>query len=421
MENAHRLLTRVGYWEQDYNPYPQRQSLPIEDPILPLPELGQEERLDLTHLPAFAIDDAGSEDPDDAISLDGERIWVHIADASALVTPDSELDLEARTRAANLYLPEGTVHMLSQPVTHKLGLGLQEVSPALSIGFMLTPDAEITDTRIALTNIRAARHSYADIDQRLSDEPFSKLVEMTEGYRQRRMIAGSSRIDLPEVSVRVVDGAVVVRPLERLGSRDMVTDAMLMAGEAVAGYCLEHNIPIPFATQPPPDSDLQPEGLAGMYAFRRKFKPSRNKTLEEPHAGLGLQAYSRVTSPLRRYLDLVVHQQLRAHLLDGELMSNKQISERIAIADGASGSVRKAERMSNNHWKLIYLQQNLKWQGRGVVVEMKAGRATILIPELALETKIRIGRELELDSELTLEVQEADIPELLARFRIVKS
>ena len=420
MENAHRLLNKVGYWEQDYNPYPQRQSLPIGDPALPLQEPAAADRLDLTHLAAFAIDDVDSEDPDDAISLDGERIWVHVADAAGLVPPDSDLDIEARSRAANLYLPDRTVHMLPPPVTHRLGLGLQEASCALSIGFVLTPDAEITYTRIALTNIRALRHSYTDINQRLAEEPFSKLVEMMERYRKRRMSSGASRIDLPEVSVRVVDGPVVIRPLERMASRDMVTDAMLMAGEAVASYCLEHSIPIPFATQPPPDTDLQPEGMAGMYAFRRKFKPSRNKILEGPHAGLGLEAYTRVTSPLRRYLDLVVHQQLRAHLMEADLLSSKQISERIAMADSASASVRKAERLSNNHWKLVYLRQNSEWQGKGIVVEKQNGRATILIPELAMETKIRTGLDLELDSEVPLKLQEVDIPDLLARFRITQ-
>ncbi|MEJ2529065.1 MAG: RNB domain-containing ribonuclease, partial [Gammaproteobacteria bacterium] len=181
---------------------------------------------------------------------------------------------------------------------------------------------------------------------------------------------------------------------------------------------LQHEIPIPFATQPPPDTDLQPEGLAGMYASRRKFKPSRNKTLEEPHSGLGLEVYSRVTSPLRRYLDLVVHQQLRAHILGMDLLDSQQISERIAIADTVSGLVRKAERMSKNHWKMVYLRQNPRWNGRGVVVEMQQGRATVLIPELALETRIRTSQQLELNSELGLELQEVDIPDLLARFRL---
>ena len=51
---------------------------------------------------------------------------------------------------------------------------------------------------------------------------------------------------------------------------------------------------------------------------------------------------------------------------------------------------------------------------------MQAGRATVLIPELALEAKIRVGAELELDSELNLEIQEVDVPELLTRFRIIK-
>jgi exoribonuclease-2 len=55
----------------------------------------------------------------------------------------------------------------------------------------------------------------------------------------------------------------------------------------------------------------------------------------------------------------------------------------------------------------------------GTVVDMQNGRATLLIPELALETKIRIGRELDLGSELNLEIQEVDLPDLLARFVVV--
>ncbi len=61
------------------NPYPRRMDLPAESPLLDLPELPAEERRDLTHLAAFAIDDEGNRDPDDAISLDGERLWVHVS------------------------------------------------------------------------------------------------------------------------------------------------------------------------------------------------------------------------------------------------------------------------------------------------------------------------------------------------------
>ncbi|MCP4651637.1 MAG: RNB domain-containing ribonuclease, partial [PVC group bacterium] len=63
------------------------------------------------------------------------------------------------------------------------------------------------------------------------------------------------------------------------------------------------------------------EDLAGMFACRRKLKPAVLQTIPEKHSGLGLEHYTRVTSPLRRYLDLLVHQQLRAYLKNDFLMN----------------------------------------------------------------------------------------------------
>lgn len=416
-ENAHRMLLATGYWQQQFNPYPRRQGLTVSDPDFPVAELPREDRQDLTGLPAFAIDDEGSEDPDDAISLDGERIWVHVADVAAIVTPDSALDLDARARAANLYLPERTVHMLPPGITHTLGLGLQETSPALSFGFRLNERAEPVDLQIKTTLIRVSRHTYAGIGQRLDEPPFSALAAMAGRYRQRRLAAEASSIDLPEVSVRVKGEDVVIRPLDRIASREMVTDIMLMAGEAVAGYALEQDIPIPFATQPPPEQSMELVGMASNYAMRRQMKPSRVKTLEGPHSGLGLERYTRVTSPLRRYLDLVTHQQLRAHLSTEKPMPVQTISERIGATEAVTGAVRRAERLSNTHWKMIFLQQRPKWRGMGVVVELNERRATILLPELALEVRVHLQKQLPLDAELELALREVDLPDLKAWFR----
>ena len=48
------------------------------------------------------------------------------------------------------------------------------------------------------------------------------------------------------------------------------------------------------------------------------MKRSQYRLTPAPHEGLGIALYAEVTSPLRRYLDLVVHQQLRADLsVDG--------------------------------------------------------------------------------------------------------
>ncbi len=417
-EYAHRFLVKLGFWEREFNPHPRRLGLPNQDPGITVPELPEEERLDLTHLPAYAIDDEETHDPDDAVSLDGNRIWVHVADVAALVTPDSELDREARDRGANLYLPDRIVHMLPPEVTRKLGLGLEERSPALSIGFRLDESQEPADIQITPSWIRARRESYGEIDTQLEQEPFATLQTLTQGYRARRTAAGAASLDLPEVSVRVREGRVVIHPLMRSPSRNMVAETMMMAGEAVARFAREREIPIPFVAQQAPEESQTPEGLAEMYGYRRQLKPSQAKCAAEPHAGLGLQHYCRATSPLRRYLDLVTHQQLRAHLRGDPLLTAEQISERIAMAAEGSRSVRKGEQLSNSHWKMIYLLQNPGWKGKGVVVEMVEKRATVIIPELALETRMRLQQEVPLDTVLKLALREVDVPDRMARFRV---
>ena len=419
-ENAHRMLLSLGYWQQEFNPYPRRLALPTENPDIALAELPSEQRRDLTGMPAFAIDDKESKDPDDAISLDGQRIWVHVADVAALVTPDSALDLEARSRGANLYLPDVTIHMLPPALTQSLGLGLQARSPALSFGFHVDDRGEVTDFELMPSWVQVTRLSYGAVEEKLDQEPFAGLLRITRSYRQRRVEAGAAALDLPEVSVRVSEnGEIHIRPQQRLESREMVTDAMLMAGEAVARYALDQGIPVPFATQPPPENPQQPVDLASMYAYRRQLKPSRSKMQEEPHAGLGLSAYTRATSPLRRYPDLVTHQQLRAHLHGETPRPLSAVSEQIAAAEVVSGSIRRAERLSNLHWKLVYLQRNPKWRGKGVVVETIERRATVIIPELALETKLRLPQEQPLNTELALSLQEIDLADQVARFRVL--
>ena len=410
--NAHRLLVNTGYWSANENPYPRRAGIDMSPPELELPQLPDESRLDLTGLAAYAIDDEDNQDPDDAISLDGDRIWVHVADVAALVPFDSPMDLEARQRGANLYLPDVVVPMLPQGVTHVLGLGLQEQSPALSIGFVLNEEAVPEQVEIRLTTLRVERISYAAAEQRLEEPLFAALQEQSQRYRARRKAAGSASIDLPEVKIKVTDGQVRIDPLPRLNSREMVTDLMLMAGEAVALYCQEREIPIPFATQAPQD-------LAGMFAYRRFFKPTQVKTQPEPHAGLGLSFYSRSTSPLRRYSDLLVHQQLRAHLAGQAPLDIQAVSERIAISEAGGMANRKTERVSNNHWRLIYLRDHPDWQGEAVIVAKEGERATVLIPELGMEAKVRIKGEAGLNDGVRLKPREIDLPDLTCYFRII--
>ncbi|RPI48425.1 MAG: RNB domain-containing ribonuclease, partial [Chloroflexi bacterium] len=168
-ESAHALLLKVGYWDPSVNPHPQRLAVSLSPPPadVVLPELPPEPRVDLSHLVALAIDDEGNEEPDDALSLEGDRLWVHIADVSALVPPDSPADLEARARGSTLYLPGGPVPMLPPAAVARLGLGLEEMSPALSFGLELDEAGALHTVEVVPSWVRVTRLTYEEAATRL--------------------------------------------------------------------------------------------------------------------------------------------------------------------------------------------------------------------------------------------------------------
>ncbi len=419
-ETAHALLLETRYWTPDVNPHPRRLGLPVSPPAVALPAWPQEARADLTHLPALAIDDEGNQDPDDALSLDGQRLWVHVADVAALVLPDSPADIEARLRGATLYLPEGMVPMLPLPAIQTLGLGLNDVSPALSFGLDLGADGGIENVAVTPSWVRVTRLTYEEAEARLEEEPLQSLHRLAQASEARRRARGAIRLDdLPEVKIRVREGQVHVQPILPSRSRDLVREAMLLAGEAVARLALERGIAVPFTTQDPPDTAERPTDLAGMYALRRALKPSQQSSIPGPHAGLGLEVYVQATSPLRRYLDLVVHQQLRAHLRGERVLGPAEVLEWVGATAAVTGCVRQAERLSRQHWMLVYLMQHPDWRGVGVLVERHDRRGTVLIPELDLETRVHLRQELPLNSTMFLAVREIDLPELGAYFQVV--
>jgi exoribonuclease II len=460
---AHARLLDWAVWDEWVDPYPQRFDLPIFASQAVLPDLPDEARLDLTHLPAFAIDDQGNQDPDDALSLDDDRLWVHVADVAALVTPDSPADQEARRRGANLYLPEGTVNMLPSSATSFLGLGLNKISPALSFGFVPDDEGKLRQIEIAPSWVQVQRLSYEQADQILEAEaedgqaPLSKLEKLALVYRQQRLAAGAIEIDLPETIVRVVnDGKdnrkqVAIRPVLPSRSRVLVKEAMLMAGEAAARFATGENfaqrqIPFPFTTQESPDPSilqrlseglyrsggfpppgqttrLEPD-LARAFALRKAQKRGLVSSRPGPHAGLGLEIYTRVTSPLRRYADLAAHHQLRAFLSDQPLLNESELLERVSQGEAAALAVSQCEGMARRHWSLVYLKQQLatdwyadgKGHLDGVLVEKRALRGRVLIPELALEENVNLRQDLPLNAIIPLRLKGINLPLLEANF-----
>ncbi len=432
-ENAHRVLVSSGAVDAEWNPHPLRLNLPLDPPDYPLPSMPWTDRLDLTDVEAFAIDDEGNQDPDDAIAWDGERFWVHVADAAGLIAIDSEEDDLARERSSSLYLPERTVPMLPPEAAQRLGLGLDETSPALSYSFKPDGRGSWDDFSIHLTTVRVTRLSYAEADERMDEEPFVTIEGFTDAFRARRQEAGAVSINMPEVKIRVdEEGEIQIAPLPDLRSRRMVTESMLMAGSGAATWCRERGIPIPYAVQEPSDSveegNDSPLGSAepgassinyvDQFNRRRGMKRSRTTMESAPHAGLGLECYSRVTSPLRRYSDLIASRQIRNSILGLAIEEEESVLAGLAAFESRSGSMVQAERRSNMFWKLLWLKRHPGWTCEAVLVDRRERQGFFLIPEIAMETRVAMKKDVPIGGRVILKAKEVDVAESSVLFVI---
>ncbi|MGL4982767.1 MAG: RNB domain-containing ribonuclease [Treponemataceae bacterium] len=421
-ENAHALLLETGVWSVYKNPYPSRWGLSMHSSTDLLPSPPVEERVAIKDV-AFAIDNEWSADPDDAVSFDGSALWVHIADPASSVLPNSTIDINARNRGATLYLPEGTARMLSESCLSDYALGLSDPSNALSFKIILDDEGAIVECEVLKSIVSVERLTYQQAEDKKNDEKLKPLFEIARRNILRRKKNGGVFIDLPEVHVTVRDGAdekeVSITKIEALEASNMVREMMLLAGEAAAKFAFKHEIPFPYVSQDLPDLPKKIEdGLAGQYRLRRSMRSRSVGVIPSSHSGLGIGMYSQVTSPLRRYADLVAHQQLRAFLDKKPLLSKDEVLERLSIGDMAASAGIKSERKSIFHWTLVYLLKNPLWQGDAVVVEVQQNKTILLIPSLAHETHITSGTAYKLNDVVTVKAGKINLAKLEIDFLV---
>lgn len=419
-ENAHKNLLRNGFWSILKNPWPTRRGITLASASLPGEQVSEIGRLDLTNqekYKAYAIDNDDSSDPDDAVGFDGEFLWVHIADPSDTVLPDSPSDVEARKRGSTNYLPEGVFRMLGSEITLKYSLGIEKISKALSFKLKLDEKGEIISIRILKTLVNVERLTYKKASSLKDSNELKTLFEISKRNLERRLGKGAVEINLPEVSVSLNEGKVVIEQCDQNEAQAMVKEMMLLAGEGAAKFAFENSIPFQFVSQEEPEiPENIPQGLAGEYRLRRSMRSRQVSVSPSAHHGLGLGMYAQVTSPLRRYGDLVSHQQLSLFLENKPVMDKETLFDKIARGDIAASECIKAERESCIHWKLVYLLQNPQWQGEAVIVETVNSKAKILIPELAMESQINIPGNLQLNDRIKVRAENIELWNLKVDF-----
>jgi len=328
-------------------------------------------REDCRELTTVTIDPDDAKDFDDALSVspgdtpETVRIGVHIADVAAYVPTGGTLDAAARSRGLTIYLPGRTLPMLPTPLASDQ-CSLIEGRDRLAHSVFLEIEratGRILGSRRARTTINVnSRLTFAEVQALVDaeDKPefpedvAAVLADLTHLHglirRQRREDEQFLDLSVPEAKVVVTGDPVTVVDVvrtEAATAHAVVEEFMLAANVAVAEELVRTCLPGAFRVHEPPKPRETSEFARWCKeAFNLKVPSFQNRsrlnhflaklrtepvgdivtssflsTLQRavyegschPHFGLGKERYCHFTSPIRRYPDLLVHQQLWAH------------------------------------------------------------------------------------------------------------
>lgn len=437
---AFQLLVDLHIWNPHENLFLRRSQIPthfstkvldmaqrcITDP----PTDPDSDRLDLTHLKVYTIDDESTREIDDGLSIeflpDGQqRLWIHIADPTRWLSPGDELDLEARRRSTTLYLPTGMIPMFPPELaTGPMSLIQGRICTALSFGVVLSEAGEVQDYTIHASIVKPTyRLTYEDVDEMLQlglrSEPEIEAIASWAKRRQAwRQSQGAISIHMPESSIKVQDDEITIHVLDDSPSRQLVAEMMILTGEVAGRYGQAQQIPLPFRgqTQPelPSDEELMqlPPGPVRYCAIRRCMPRSEVNITPTRHASLGLDFYTQVTSPIRRYTDLLAHFQLKAHLRGDELpFTAEAMQELLQAVSSTAYEATLVERQTNRYWGLEFLRRNSEevWQALMLRwLREHENLGLVLLEDLGLELAMRFSRPVEVGDRLDVKVAYAD-------------
>ena len=403
-----------------------------------------DEASDLTGLGVFTIDNAGTEERDDALSFDAGggptfRVGVHVAYAGLLVPRGGAMDREADRRMATLYLPERRIDML--PPAFSLGVGSLDPAEdryALSLSVELSETGEPVSWELKPSVVRStAALSYEDADRVLGDEAHSAhsalagLERAARALRARREEAGAVTLDQPEMSISVDEQGRVQVTVTRRDStaRQLVAEMAILYNVLAAELCRAEGIPAVYRVQTAPDlsgiADF-PEPLRRYQAARRLF-PADLDSEPGPHGGLGVSAYLQATSPLRRYPDLIMQRQIAHHLATGKhLYTPEEIASVMQRAEVQLRELSRIENARKRYWFLRFLQSTVlespdpsavSREFEAVVLENEPHRRALLeLTEYPFRMRAELPRQAEPGDRVALELRDVDLWRRLAHF-----
>ncbi len=331
-------------------------------------------RRDLRALPTFTIDPTSARDFDDAVSAEeldggGWRVWVHIADVSAYVTPRSLVDREAYRRATSVYVPGAVEPMLPGELSNDVCSLVPEQDRLAVTVEMSVGERGVTKSAFYRSVIRSdKRLEYDRVDAIFAGSeraqapwagPLAAARAAADALGRRRGSRAAIVVDSAEEPEFLFDrdgNILSAVPVAQTESHRLIERLMVAANEQVAKLLSDRKVPALYRVHERPDgpaaqrlvdqleslgvptppvpgghltsqqaADVVGEASAmvaewvsregrGGRALTSLVLRSLKQAYYDPrnlgHAGLALDAYCHFTSPIRRYPDLICHRSL---------------------------------------------------------------------------------------------------------------
>jgi ribonuclease R len=348
-----------------------------------------EEREDLRHLECFTIDPDTAKDYDDALSLEktasGYLLGVHIADVSHYVKAGSHLDREAQERCNSTYFPGKCIPMLPSELSdHLCSLRQGVLRLTVSVFVDIDKEGNTKSWRICRSVIKSQkRFTYKNVkkifDKKLKSkhEPtLQRMLHLCNLLKDKRSERGSVQLYMPELTIRVDQHGMPqdTELIEYDITHQMVEEFMLKANEIVAIELTKQGKNAGFRVHEEPSKESLREFSALTKAFG--FSLSQEPTPQEiqqmfseievnatsqylatcyirsmrlacysadniGHYGLSLEHYCHFTSPIRRYVDTIIHRLLFEKNVEKDFVVKlcKQASDKERLSAKAESSV----------------------------------------------------------------------------------
>ena len=400
----------------------------------------------------------------------GWTLYVAIADVSHYVQPDSILDGEAQKRGNSVYFPGHVIPMLPEDLSN----GLCSLKPhedrlvmvcQMNIGRegninsykfyegIIHSQARLTYTEVAGMLQPAKSDADKRLQVRLRDKHGAILGHLQHLYALYKTLHQSRRkrgaLDFESTETRIIFSEQKkikeIVPVVRNDAHRLIEECMLCANVCAAELLLQAKLPALYRVHDGPNE----EKVAKLYDFlrgigvglARKRKPtpsdyqlildrlrkrpdrqliqnivirSLQQALYQPnnggHFGLGFEAYTHFTSPIRRYPDLLVHRGIRYLIRSGKFPSytlpvagNKALTRKeiypykVADLDSLGASLSMTERRADAatydvlDWlKCEYIKEHIGEEYEGTVTSVTSFGLFVQLDDLYVEGLVHV-------------------------------